>query len=87
MTTLNVRVTGTPYPIGTTSGIYYLGYKVHFSEILPQDRGLVYGDNIYIPESMAYKFFFMNDQVDDTTVKMAMDHAIQKLNRFIDHLS
>lgn len=80
-----IKVTGTPY-LGEGTH-YYLGYRVHFSTLLPQDKGYVFEDKVYIPESMAYKFFFMNNQVDDVTVKMCIDHAIAKVNRFIDHLS
>jgi hypothetical protein len=64
---------------------YFLGYRVHFSPLLPEGKAFVFEDRIHIPESMAYKFFFMSE-VSNLTVKMAIDHAIQKLNRFIDHL-
>ena len=64
----------------------FLGYKVHFTPWLADDRGFVFEDRIHLPESRAYQFMFMGE-VSDITVKMAIDHAMQKLNRFIDHLS
>lgn len=66
--------------------IYHSGqYKVHFSSWLPDDKGYVIDNDVYVPESAAYKFIFMNNRVDEITVNMAINHAINKLNRFIDN--
>jgi hypothetical protein len=62
------------------------GYRVHFVEHLPEGKAIVFEDQIHVPESMAYKFIFLNDRVDDVTVGIAIAHATQKLNRFIDRL-
>lgn len=60
-------------------------YRVQFSSILPDDKGCMIDNVIYVPESKAYKFIFMNNRVDDTTVQFAISHAIDKVNRFIDN--
>jgi hypothetical protein len=60
-------------------------YRVEFSSILPDDKGYMDGNVIYVPESQAYKFIFMNNHVNDKTVQFAISHAIQKVNRFIDN--
>jgi hypothetical protein len=64
----------------------FLGYKVHFTPYLPDDKVFVFEDRIHLPESRAYQFFFM-DGVTIISLKVACDHAIQKLNRFIDGIS
>lgn len=60
-------------------------YRVEFSSMLPDDKGYMDGNVIYVPESQAYKFIFMNNQVNDKTVQFAINHAIRKVNRFIDN--
>lgn len=60
-------------------------YRVEFSAMLPDDKGFMINNVIYVPESKAYKFIFMNNRVDDTTIGFAMSHALQKINRFIDN--
>lgn len=60
-------------------------YEVVFSEMLPDDKGCIIDNVIYVPESRAYKFIFMNNRVDETTVNMAISHAKNKINRFIDN--
>lgn len=69
-------------------GIYHLGlgeYKVHFSAMLPEDKICRINDVIHIPEALAYKFIFMNNNVSDQSVKFAINHALQKIYRFIDN--
>lgn len=60
-------------------------YQIHFSAMLPEDKICIIDQAIYVPESRAYKFIFMNNRVDDVTVAMAINHAIGKVNRFIDN--
>lgn len=60
-------------------------YRIEFSAILPDDKGYMEGNVIYVPESQAYKFIFMNNQVNDETVQFAISHATRKVNRFIDN--
>lgn len=60
-------------------------YRVVFSPILLDDKGYMDGNVIYMPESQAYKFIFMNNNVTDKTVQFAINHAIAKVNRFIDN--
>lgn len=60
-------------------------YQIRFSAMLPEDKILIIGQCIHVPESKAYKFIFMNNRVDEITVGMAINHAINKLNRFIDN--
>lgn len=62
----------------------YLGYKVVFLSSLDPDKGYAMGDTIFIPEAHFYSFVFMGNQVDETTLKIAFDHATQKVYRFID---
>lgn len=60
-------------------------YQVHFSAIIPDDKICIINDVIHIPESRAYKFIFMNNDVSDQNVKFAINHALQKIYRFIDN--
>lgn len=60
-------------------------YTVEFSSMLPDDKGYMDGNVIYMPESQAYKVIFMNNNVTDKTVQFAINHAIRKVNRFIDN--
>lgn len=64
----------------------FQGYRVVFLETLPPDKGLLMDNTIYVPETLAYKFMFMNNQVNEQTVQFAIDHAIRKVHRFIDNL-
>lgn len=61
-------------------------YRIEFSEMLPDEKGYMTGDVIYVPESQAYKFIFMNNNVSDQNIQFAINHAIRKVNRFIDKL-
>jgi hypothetical protein len=63
----------------------YQGYEIRFSAMLADNKGCFLGNVIYIPESMAYKVIFMNNNVSDQNVKFAINHAIQKVYRFIDN--
>lgn len=62
----------------------YLGYRVVFLKWLLNDQGYIAGDTIFMPESRFYQFVFMHNQVDEVTLKIAFDHASQKVHRFID---
>lgn len=69
-------------------GMYHIAageYKVHFSAMLPDNKICRINDVIHIPEALAYKFIFMNNCVNETTVNFAINHAINKINRFIDN--
>lgn len=65
----------------------YLGYRVEFLTCLPADKGYVFRGVIHIPEVYFYKFVFMHNQVDETTLRIVFDHATQKIHRFIDNLN
>lgn len=60
-------------------------YRVHFSSVLPDDKVVVIDYNIHVPESQAYKWIFFNNQVNDKTIQHAINHAIKKVNMFIDN--
>lgn len=60
-------------------------YRIQFSVMLPNDKGYIDGDTMYVPESQAYKFIFMNNRVDDVTVQFAINHATRMVHRFIDN--
>lgn len=60
-------------------------YRVQFSVMLPEDRVMVVDNVIHVPESQAYKFIFMNNNVSDQNIQFAINHAISKVNRFIDN--
>ncbi len=60
-------------------------YRIEFSAMLPDDKGYMEGNVIYVPESQAYKFIFMNNQVNDKTVQFAISHATRKVHQFIDN--
>lgn len=70
----------------TQRGIYDpCKYRVHFSAMLPDDKMCFIGDVIHVPESAAYKFIFMNNDVSEQNIKFAIDHALQKVYKFIDN--
>jgi hypothetical protein len=61
------------------------GYKINFSEMLPNNKMVLIGDVFHIPESFAYKIIFINNDVSEQNVKAAINHALQKVYRFIDN--
>ena len=60
-------------------------YRVEFSSMMPENKVMVIDRVIYVPEHLAYKFIFMNSNVSDQNIQFAINHAIRKVNRFIDN--
>lgn len=60
-------------------------YRIEFTETLLDGMAYMVGDVIYMPESQAYKFIFMNNNVSDQNIQFAINHAVRKVNRFIDN--
>jgi len=52
-------------------------YEVRFSDIMPEDKIMMIGDVIHVPEILAYKFIFMNNDVSEQNIKFATNHALQ----------
>lgn len=60
-------------------------YRVEFNSFMPENKVMVIDKVIYVPETLAYKFIFMNSNVSDSNIQFAINHAIRKVNRFIDN--
>lgn len=60
-------------------------YRVEFNSIMPENKVMVVDNVIHIPEALAYKFIFMNNNVSDQNIQFAINHAINKVNRFINN--
>lgn len=67
-------------------GMYFTSQRrVEFTSFLPDDKAMVIGNVIHIPEKLAYKFIFMNNNVSDQSIQFAINHALNKIYRFIDN--
>lgn len=60
-------------------------YRLEFSAILPDDKAIFHNNTLFVPESQAYKWIFMNNNVTDKTVQFAVNYAIRKVHKFIDN--
>jgi hypothetical protein len=66
--------------------IYHVpSYRVQFSVMIPDDRVIIQDQVITVPESQAYKWIFFNNEVNEKTVQFAINHALQKVYKFIDN--